>query len=322
MSAYVVREVGKKPEKGWPLVIAMHGGGGAPKNVNDSQWQIMQRYYKDHAEVTGYKYLALRAPNDTWNGFYDDYVPPLIINLIRQFTLFGDVDPAKVFLIGYSHGGYGAFFIGPKIPDRFAAIHSSAAAATDGTISPLSLRNTRFTFMVGEQDTAYGRRERCEKFDKEIQKLKADNKDEFPVEFELKKGFQHSNLPDRDYLKEMLPFTRNPVPRHLTWEPTDTLITDFFWLTVVKPEKGQSLDVTLRDNTATIATKKVTQFDLDLDGRLVAFDKPLKVTLDGKTQTVTLQPQLLTFCQSLMQRGDPELAYTCRVHLDTEKKSD
>ena len=26
------------------------------------------------------QYLALRAPNDTWNGFYDDYVPPLIIN--------------------------------------------------------------------------------------------------------------------------------------------------------------------------------------------------------------------------------------------------
>ena len=50
-------------------------------------------------------------------------MPPLIINLIRQFTLLGEVDPNKVFLIGYSHGGYGAFYIGPKIPDRFAAVH-------------------------------------------------------------------------------------------------------------------------------------------------------------------------------------------------------
>ena len=64
-----------------------------------------------------------------------------------------------MFLIGYSHGGYGAFFIGPKIPDRFAAVHGSAAAPTDGTISPRTLRNTRFTFMVGEKDNAYGRRE-------------------------------------------------------------------------------------------------------------------------------------------------------------------
>ena len=59
-----------------------------------------------------------------------------------------------------------------RFPDRFAAVHASAAAPTDGTISPLSLRNTRFTFMIGENDTAYGRRERCEKFNQEIQKLK------------------------------------------------------------------------------------------------------------------------------------------------------
>ncbi len=319
VSAYVVREVGKKPEKGWPLVIAMHGGGNAPKELNDSQWQIMQKYYKDHPEVTGYKYLALRAPNDTWNGFYDDYVPPLIINLIRQFTLLGEVDADKVFLMGYSHGGYGAFFIGPKIPDRFAAVHCSASAPTDGTISPLSLRNTRFTFMVGEDDKAYGRRERCEKFNEEIQKLKEENKDDYPVEFELKKGFGHGGLPDRDKLKEMLPAVRNPTPRHLTWEPMDSLITDFFWLSVPKPEKGQSVDVSVRDNKADIKTRKVKELDLNLDGRLVDVTKPLKVVLDGKAQEVTLRPQMTTLCQSLARRGDPGLAYTCQVHLIGDK---
>ena len=46
VSPYVVRKVGKRPANGWPLFIAMHGGGGAPKEVNDSQWQIMQRYYR------------------------------------------------------------------------------------------------------------------------------------------------------------------------------------------------------------------------------------------------------------------------------------
>jgi predicted esterase len=322
VSPYVVREVGAKPAKGWPLVVALHGGGGAPKQVNDSQWEIMQRYYKDHPEVTGYKYLALRAPNDSWNGFYDDYVPPLVINLIRQFTLFGGVDPDRVFLIGYSHGGYGAFFIGPKIPDRFAAVHSSAAAPTDGTISAVNLRNTRFTFMVGGEDNAYGRRERCEKFAKEIQKLKDDNKDDYPVEFDLKKGFGHGNLPDRDKLKEMLAFTRNPAPRRLTWEPTDALITDFFWLTLPKPEKGQRIDAALRDNTATITTRGVKEFDLDLDGRLVSLNKPLRIVLDGKPEVVTMRPQLKTLCQSILRRGDPGLAFTCQVHLAPGRKVD
>ncbi|MFP6632044.1 MAG: transglutaminase-like domain-containing protein, partial [Planctomycetota bacterium] len=81
LSPYTLKNVGKRPKGGWPLFIAMHGGGGAPKRVNDSQWRHMQIYYRDQASVTGYQYLALRAPNDTWNGFYADYVYPLIENL-------------------------------------------------------------------------------------------------------------------------------------------------------------------------------------------------------------------------------------------------
>jgi predicted esterase len=315
LSPYTVRAVGKRPANGWPLVIAMHGGGGVAKQVNDSQWKVMQAYYKDQPSVTGYKYLALRAPNDTWNGFYDNYVPPLVANLIRQFLLLGDVDPDKVYLIGYSHGGYGAFFIGPKVPDRFAAIHSSAAAPTDGTISPKNLRNTRFTFMVGEKDTAYGRKERCERFDKEVQELKKANPGDFPVDMELKQGFGHTGLPDRDKIKELYEFTRNPVPRHLSWELTDAVISEFFWLSVAKPAKDQGIDAMVKDNTVKITTRNVKQFALGLDSRLIAFDKPLQVSLNGTMQTLTVRPRLVTLCASLLERGDPQLAYTCRVDL-------
>jgi predicted esterase len=314
-SPYVVREVGTRPERGWPLVIAMHGGGNGPTSLNDSQWKAMQRYYRDQPSAGGYKYLALRAPNDAWNGFYDDPVLPLITSLIRQFLLFGDVDPDRVYLIGYSHGGYGAFFIGPKLVDRFAAVHCSAAAPTDGTISPQTLRNTRFTIMVGETDTAYGRRERCEKFAEQLRKLKEQSPGEFPVEFELKKGFGHGGLPDRDKVAELARSTRNPAPRHLTWEATDAVVAEFFWLSVDRPAQGQSIEAELRDNTVRVTTRNVKQFDLGLDSRLVDFGRPLRVTLDGKAQEVTARPSLATLCRSVLERGDPELAVTCRVRL-------
>ena len=61
LSPYLVRKVGKKPASGWPLFIAMHGGGGAPKELNDGQWRMMQRYCRDHPEKGGYLYLALRS---------------------------------------------------------------------------------------------------------------------------------------------------------------------------------------------------------------------------------------------------------------------
>jgi hypothetical protein len=313
VSPYVVRKVGKRPPNGWPLFIAMHGGGGVAKEINDSQWRHMQIYYRDQKAVTGYQYLALRAPNDVWNGFYDDYVPPLIVNLIRQFLLFGDVDPNRIYLMGYSHGGYGAFFIGPKIPDRFAAVHCSASAPTDGTISPRTLRNVRFTFMIGENDNAYGRRERCERFNTAMQKLKDENAGDYPVEMQFKNGFGHGGLPDRDKVKDMYPFTRNPVPGHVTWDLTDPVIRTFYWLAVPEPGKDRSLDAMVRDNEVHVRTRNVRQFELDLDGRLVAFDRPLRVFVDGKEQVVPIAPQFRTLCESVQERGDPELAFTCRL---------
>src|SRR6185436_12878303 len=121
---------------------------------------------------------------DTWNGFYDTYVYPLIANLTRQFLLFTNVDPNKVFIMGYSHGGYGAFAIGPKMPDHFAAIHASAAAPTDGETTAKTLRNTFFTYMVGEKDTAYGRIERGRKFNQAVTELRGRDTNSYPVRFE------------------------------------------------------------------------------------------------------------------------------------------
>ncbi len=101
-SPYLWRHIGDKPADGWALVIAMHGGGGAPARVNDQQWRGMfDRYYKPHPEAGGYVYLALRAPNNEWNGFYDDAICPLVERLIRQFVLFGEVNPDRVYILAH-----------------------------------------------------------------------------------------------------------------------------------------------------------------------------------------------------------------------------
>jgi predicted esterase len=317
-SPYTVKKVGERPKGGWPLFIAMHGGGGVAKQVNDSQWKQMEKYYKDQQGVGGYLYLALRAPNDSWNGFYDEYVPPLIDNLIRQFLVFGDIDPNKVFLMGYSHGGYGAFYIGPKIADHFAAVHASAAAPTDGAISARNLRNTRFSFMVGEKDTMYGRRERCERFDAEIAKLKQKGSDDYPVVFEFKPGFGHGGLPDRDKIKEMAPFTRNPVPKRVTWDMTDGVVKRSFWLSTTHPGKGLTMDGVIAANAVEIKTTNMTFFEVDLDGRLISFDRPVEINWNGEKYSVKAYPKLVTLCRSMLERGDPEMAFSCQVHVDGE----
>jgi len=315
LSPYTVKTVGTRPANGWALFIAMHGGGGAPKEVNDSQWVIMQTHYKEHPEAGGYVYLALRAPNDTWNGFYDVYVYPLIANLIKQFTLYGDVDPNKVFIFGYSHGGYGAFAIGPKEPDLFAAIHASAGAPTDGETTAKTLRSTVFTAMVGGLDNAYGRLDRDKAFAAGVSVLRGDRHDVYPVAVDIADGVEHPNLNDRDKVAVMYPAVRNPVPREVTWLMTDTVITDFFWLHTDTPAKTNEIDATCRENVVTVTTKNGAGGAVLLDSRLVDFDKPVTFIINGKSYLRKLKPDVKILAATLLRRGDPDLAFTVEAPL-------
>ena len=198
---------------GWALVIAMHGGGGAPKAVNDQQWQSMfERYYKDHPEAGGYVYLALRAPNDAWNGFYDDAICPLVERLIRQFVLFGDVNPDRVYILGRLARrlrrvrdrpedarpvrGDPRLGLGPDA-GRDAGARTSATSAspswsarrTPPTAAPIAARNSR------RSSTAGGPRSAA-----------------IPGGFEWKPGVGHS-VPDRDKVADLLRSgPRNPRP--------------------------------------------------------------------------------------------------------------
>ncbi|MEI6678991.1 MAG: transglutaminase domain-containing protein [Mariniphaga sp.] len=313
VSPYTVKTVGTRPANGWPLFIAMHGGGGAPQELNDSQWRHMQIYYRDHPEMGGYIYVALRAPDNSWNGFYTGYAYPLMQNLLRQFMLFGDVDPNKKFIMGYSHGGYGAYAMGPKMPDYFAGIQASAAALADGA-SPITLRNTAFSTMVGEKDTMYGRSKHIVDFKNEIEKLRGDRTDIYPITVQIIANHPHSGLPDRDKIADLYPNVRNPVPLELTWRLSDKVIHDFFWLHVPTPESGKDFNVTCKNNHLT-ATTNLTAGSVLLDSRLIDFTRPVTLELNGKTSKHKLKPSLHTLCETMLSRGDPELAFTAELPL-------
>jgi transglutaminase-like putative cysteine protease len=315
-SPYLWRHVGQKPDDGWALVIAMHGGGNAPASLNDQQWRGMFRRYKDHPEAGGYVYLSLRAPNDTWNGFYDDAICPLVERLIRQFVILEDVNPNKIYTLGASHGGYGAFVIGPKMPDRFAAIHASASAATPGETRGENLRNVRFTFMVGERDTAYGRAERCLEFEREIQAWRK-SYGGYPGHFEWEPGVGHQ-VPDLDKLAEMLKGgQRKPYPPRIVWTQSDDVLKHFYWIEAPHPTDSGRIEATVKDNGITLKTDHQDQVVLWLDTPLVNLASPVTVTKpNGHALTITPRPNLETYCVGLEERGDPRLAAPLRVTVD------
>jgi hypothetical protein len=270
----------------------------------------MQIYYRDQPAAGGYVYCALRAPTDEWNGFYTDYFYPLLEKLIRQFVVCGDVDPERVVALGYSHGGYGAFAIGPKLPHRFAAVHGSAAAPTDGQTVATGLHTLPFTFMVGGRDTAFGRRERCEAFARQLADLRQQHPGRYPGRFDLIENNGHTGLPDRDLLAQLVPLARVALPKWLQWQQTDGVVRDHYWLRDEAPQPGRRLAAALDGNRLVAIGLGDAVVEAWLDARLCDLGKPLVVALDGGERTVAPAPSARTLCRTLRERGDPALAAT------------
>ncbi len=144
---------GTAPEGGYPLYIALHGGGATSPQMNDSQWEAMKFYYS--GSVDNGIYVATRGITDSWKLHSEDESYPLYDKLIEAAILYENVNPNRVYILGFSAGGDGVYQIAPRMPDRFAAANMSAGHHNWITFD--NLYNTPFVLQVGELDGAYKR---------------------------------------------------------------------------------------------------------------------------------------------------------------------
>ncbi len=114
---WLERRFGDDKARGKPLFISMHGGGGAPERVNNQQWNNQIRLYAPAEGIV----VAPRAPGNTWDLWHQAPVDRLFDELIAAFVTTQDVDPNRVYLMGYSAGGDGVYQVAPRLADRFAA---------------------------------------------------------------------------------------------------------------------------------------------------------------------------------------------------------
>ena len=151
---YGMEVIGEPGPEGYPVYIALHGGGGAPTpDMNDQQWQDMETYYKKG--VKNGIYINPRGVRDTWDTHANPESYPLYDRLIENLIVFCKADPNRIYLLGFSAGGDGVYLIGPRMADRFAALHMSAGHPNGGSL--VNLYNTPIQLQVGMDDTAFDR---------------------------------------------------------------------------------------------------------------------------------------------------------------------
>ena len=305
---------GEKPKNGRSLFISMHGGGGAPPKVNESQWRNQMRLYKPKEGI----YLCPRAPTDTWNLWHQSHIDPLFDRLIENLIIFEGVDPERVYLMGYSAGGDGVYQLAPRMCDRFAAAAMMAGHPNES--SPLGLRNLPFALQVGANDGSYGRNKVAAVWGTKLVDLRDDDPKGYDHFVKIHEGKGHwMNLEDSVAVPWMAKRTRNRLPEKIVWKQDDVTHGRSYWVALPPEEvkarqlimvsrEGQQFNVDKADGIGTLC--------ILLNDEMIDFAEPVTVRFGGKKiHEGKVSRSIAAISRTMIERGDPGLIFSAILNV-------
>lgn len=309
---------GEKPADGRSLYISMHGGGSVPTEFNDQQWRNQIHLYRPEEGV----YVAPRAPWDAWNMWFQEGIDELFEMLIQAAVAHWDVNPDKVYLLGYSAGGDGVWRMAPRMADRWAA--ASMMAGHPGEASQVNLRNTPFMIWMGENDSAYDRNSLAVKHGAIMAALHLADPAGYFHETHIVKDKGHwMNLEDAQAVPWMAQFSRNPYPEKIVWRQELVARTAFYWLSVPSDEckHGATVVVERKGNVFDILQCDYSRVTIYLNDEMCNLGKPIEVRYQGKCLFKgRVKRTLENMQQTLAQRGDLRYIFPAVVEVDIPHK--
>ena len=155
-----------KPDRPSGLIVFLHGGGRTTSpHAPQATLQFPERdappYGRRSGDMLAATGMITVGPSAPWNpkspyrwclGGADQYLADVILECKSRFN----IDPNRVFLLGHSMGGFGAYHNALRQPDRFAAIVANSGAWSLG-YWPV-IRGTPLCIVQGEHDARPGGR--------------------------------------------------------------------------------------------------------------------------------------------------------------------
>ncbi len=301
---------GDKPRGGRSLFISMHGGGGAPPEVNSQQWENQKRLYRPEEGV----YLAPRAPTDTWNLWHQGHIDRFFDRLIADLVVVEGVDPDRVYLMGYSAGGDGVYQLAPRMADRFAA--ASMMAGHPNETKPDGLRNLPFALWMGGNDGAYNRNGVARSWGEALGALAAKDPGGYPHEVRIVEGKGHwMDREDAAAVPWMASHTRNLRPEKVVWLQDDVTHPRFYWLAVSEPKERAKVVVSRDGQRISIdAWDAQGELALRLDDAMLDLDEEVVVVQGEKELFRGRAPRTIeSLAKTLLERGDPKGLFSSEV---------
>ena len=305
---------GKKPKEGWSLYFSLHGGGQTESAVNEKQWVRHQDLYKVKEGIV----FIPRSPTDTWNMWHQDHIDPLFNRIIQNMIMLYEVDPNKVYLMGYSAGGDGVYQLAPRMADRFAA--AAMMAGHPNETSPLGLRNLPFTIHMGENDTPYNRNKVAAEWKGKLKDLRNNDPEGYPHLVTIHQDKGHwMELLDTVAITWMSTYRRDPFPKKVVWKQDDVTHNRFYWLRDENPTERSLIVARIEGQTIEIENTSVSDFTIMLNDSLIDMDKSVIVKYDGKEVfNATVPRTSTTILKSIREYGDPESVYYGEIPLSLD----
>lgn len=300
-------------DRPFPLVLYLSGGGGRADQGALSAAATMPKL--------GYLVVIPDAQNRLW---WEEEPPRVVAALLEEVLHSYNIDTNRLYLVGFSNGGTGAFYYATLWPHRFAA---AALLMGSGIYSfqeePLPLGN------LGRMPLLFLHGDRDERIDVQavhdtVRQLRR-QAPSAPTEVHIFKGVGHDVTLDNDE-GMTVPFlqrhVRDPFPRHLHFRTRTLQFPRHYWIEIAEKEKGlaevqASID---DDNTVNLKTRKVRRLRLLLRRELFPSAGPVRVVLNGKEVFAGALPENCELLQRSWQEvGDPFLAYSAGLTFDVSR---
>ena len=331
--------VGNPGPSGYCLFVCLHGGGQCAASKNDSQWKEIIPF-----EQNGFKQgtiaVAARGITDTWNLHFVDESFPAITRLIEDYIIFKDVDPNKVYLMGFSAGGDGTYSLSERIPYLLAAC--SPQAGHPNGISTINLCNLPIYLAAGEKDTSFKRHQICVDYYKQILAQNGKYYGNYIAKVEVVAGSGHSfqcwRTPRNSFFNGnskattsndtaftfMYSYTRNPNPKEISCD-VKTFLTPLrnyytprgnsFYNLEIGKTTSDMIQVQINYDNNSINVKEGNNFRINLVSSLFKKGNTVNVTHGGKTQSYQLQKDNKYAKSNIKLYCDPYLGYDSFINI-------
>lgn len=334
---------GEPGESGYPLFIALHGGGQSDTpDMNDDQWMDMMTYYQ--RSVTNGVYVNPRGVRDTWDCHFNPESYPLYDRLIENMIAFYDVDPNRVYLVGFSAGGDGVYAITAKMADRFSAANMSAGHPNG--IELWNLYNMPLQLQVGENDTDYERNTITAQYGLLLDEYQGELSGGYIHNTYVHEGkghnFSDNSMAEQNVMADSAAwlesgdasvvkvdanairfveqYVRDPLPRRVVWDLSQRAekraVESFYWLRADGGLTEGKIIVSYDSETNLINVEECTvsgEVTFLLSNDMMDLFAPITVKTPAGSNTFTVTPDYDLLYETTMERGDYNYQFAAQI---------